>query len=218
MKRGVCNSPVDAYFCLPGLWKKKQKEVTKSTSMFAWEEWDVFFVLSFLSGLCKKCGHPLHLLLCVYLEWVSRQRRTQWGGHSWLKECETAGRVKPHMLFSYFCLFSWQCLIYKILKYGLILVLLTDTVRSIREGRAELIGARIYGDFLFLTHYFFSDLLLPFFLVSLFNHLQRSRFFFFATRVDKKSVWSGIVCWQVHPVLYFTILLYLCHFFFWHHI
>lgn len=36
----------------------------------------------------------------------------------------------------------------------------------------------------------------------------------FAVLVDKKSVWSGIVCWQVHRVLYFTILLYLCLFFF----
>lgn len=79
MKSGVCYrverkcSHIDAYFCLPGLSleeKKKdrrQREETKSTSTFAWEERDIS-----LFGLCKKCGHPRHLLLRVY-PWVSEQ-------------------------------------------------------------------------------------------------------------------------------------------------
>lgn len=125
------------------------------------EEWDIAFVLSFLFGLCKRGGHPLHFLLCVY-PWVSEQAEENTVRWAQLikgvfetplipRNCETAGRVKPHMLFSYFCLFSGRCLIFKILKYGLILalawqyfgacfkVLVTDTVRSICEGRAELI-------------------------------------------------------------------------------
>lgn len=179
-----------------------------------------FFVLSFLFGLCKKCGHPLHLLLRVY-PWVSEQtaeNTVRWaqlikGVFETLlipRNCETAGRVKPHMLFFYFCLFS--CLIFEILKYGLIWafvwqyfgvcfkVLLSDPCV---RGRLSWLGV--------------VSMLTCFSLIICFQPIQSFAVLvlFCTLSVDNKSAWIRIVCWQFFISQYFCI----CVFFFcWHHI
>lgn len=59
------------------------------------------------------------------------------------------------------------------------------------EGQDDLIRAHVYVDFLFLTRYFF------FFSDHMLQPLQSfgvACTFFCTLSVDKKSVWSGIVC------------------------
>lgn len=94
MKSRVCNrverkcSHIDASFCLPGLSpEEKKKDRNRRRKQRAHprlhERTETFLCLVFVKSVATHC-----IYYSVFIpEWVSRQRRTRWGGHSWLKEC-----------------------------------------------------------------------------------------------------------------------------------